>query len=173
MDLLEAVHTRRSVRAFRDEPVPGELLERVLDAARQAPTAGNLQAWSVAVVEDAGTQEGLAMAALGQGHVAGAPVDLVFVADGERSAAKYGERGRTLYALQDATIAATHAVLAAHALGLGTCWVGAMREGDVEGLLGVPDGHRVVAIIPMGYPADGSVDTSRRPLESFLHSEGW
>lgn len=173
MDTLEAIRTRCSVRSFLDEEVPESELLTVLDAARQCPTAGNLQSWSVVVVKDQDTRRRLADAARGQRHVAEAPVSLVFVADRERSASRYGERGRTLYSLQDATIAATHAMLAAHSIGLGACWIGAMREGEVERLLGVPDGHMVVAIMLLGYSADGTIETSRRPLEEFVHRESW
>lgn len=173
MDFFEVVEGRISVRSFTEEDVSREEIRRVLEAARRAPTAGNLQAWSVVVVRDPGLRRRLADAARGQRHVAEAPVDLVFLADRERSASRYGDRGWELYALQDATIAATHAMLAAHSLGLGACWVGAMREGEVEGLLGIPEEHRVVAIMPLGHPADGSVETSRRPLEEFVHRDGW
>lgn len=145
----------------------------VLDAARQAPSAGNLQSWGVVVVEDHGLRQGLAEACLGQVHVGEAPVDLVFTADRSRSATRYGRRGRDLYAIQDATIAASFATLAAHDLGLGTCWVGALDEAEVEKLLDVPEDHRVVAVLALGRPADSGSETSRRPLESFIHRDGW
>lgn len=173
MDLFDAVQRRRSVRSFADTPVDEEELTEVLEAARRAPTAGNLQAWSVVVVTEPGTREELARACLGQEHVADAPLVLVFLADEERSAAKYGERGRSLYAVQDATIAATHALLAATAKGLGTCWVGAFRGDEVRRVIGAPEGHPPVAVIPTGHPEEELVRTSRRPLSEFVHREEW
>lgn len=173
MELFDAVERRRSVRSFADREVDEGELTEVLEAARRAPTAGNLQAWSVVVVTDPGTREELARACRGQGHVADAPLDLVFFADEERSAERYGERGRGFYAVQDATIAATHAVLAATAKGLGTCWVGAFRDGEVERILNAPEGHSPVAVIPTGYPDEEPVRTSRRPLSEFVHRETW
>lgn len=173
MELFDAVQRRRSVRSFADRPVDERDLKEMLEAARRAPTAGNLQAWSVVVVTEPGTREELALACRGQGHVADAPLTLVFLADEERSAEQYGERGRSFYAMQDATIAATHAVLAATAKGLGTCWVGAFRDGEVERVLGAPDGHPPVAVIPTGYPDEEPVETGRRPLSEFVHREAW
>lgn len=173
MDLFDAVAHRRSVRSFADTPVKEGTLTEVLEAARRAPSAGNLQAWSVVAVTEPEAREELAAACKGQEHVADAPLDFVFLADEERSAVKYGERGRDLYALQDATIAATHALLAATAKGLGTCWVGAFRGDEVRRVIGAPEGHQPVAVIPTGHPDEEPVRKSRRPLSEFVHREKW
>lgn len=173
MDVFDAIRGRRSIRSFTGEDVSDDELLSVVEAARRAPSAGNLQAWSVVAVQDPLLRRELARSSLGQSHVAEAPVDLVFFADEERSAARYGERGRTLYSVQDTAIAATHAMLAAHGLGLGTCWVGAIREQEVRELLNVPEEHRPVAILPLGHPAEEPVKTSRRPLTEILHRDTW
>ena len=139
MDLFEAIGKRRSVRAFRPDAVEPEQLSRVLAAANAAPSAGNLQAYEIFAVTQQTSRAALAHAAWDQGFVAQAPVALVFCANPARSAAKYGERGARLYAVQDATIACSFAVLAATALGLGTVWVGAFSDTAVQQVLGQPD----------------------------------
>jgi nitroreductase len=133
----------------------------------QAPSAGNLQAYQVWLVRDRAVKGELVRAALEQEFIAQAPVVLVFCAAPAR-AAKYGTRGETLYALQDATIAAAYAQLAAAALGLGTCWVGAFNEELVAKAVPLPPDQRAVALLPIGYPAENTRRTSRRPLEELV-----
>lgn len=157
------VARRRSVRAYTDVPVEPERLERVLRAAARAPSAGNLQAWKVVVVRSLPRRQALATAAEGQGFVAQAPLDLVFFADPDRSAEKYGKRGASLYAIQDATIAATFALLAATDEGLATAWVGAFDEGLVSAIC-EERRLRPVAILPVGHGAERPVETPRRDL---------
>jgi len=119
----EFLAARSSVRNFRDEPVPEEDIMYILDCASTAPSAGNLEAWDVVLVDDRGIREELSDAAYSQEHVRDAPNLLVVCANYIRSMSRYGERG-ILYALQDATIACTYMMLAAHARRLHTCWVG-------------------------------------------------
>ena len=130
MNLFEAINARQSVRAYQAKPVEQEKLEAVLKATNQAPSAGNLQAYQVYLVEEPSLKRGLAKAALDQSFVAQAPVVLVFCAVAAR-AGRYGRRGAELYCLQDATAAVAYAQLAATALGLATCWVGAFDDGAV------------------------------------------
>lgn len=112
------------------------------------------------MITDAGLRRELAAAALRQSFVAEAPVCIVICAEPERSARIYGARGRTLYCLQDTAAAAQNLLLAATALGLGTCWVGAFEEERVRACLELPGNLRPVAIIPVGYPAR---ETEPRP----------
>ena len=96
-----------------------------------------------------------------------APVAIVVCADADQSAARYHERGRELYCLQDTAAAATHILLAAVALGLGSCWIGAFDGGQAAAVLELPSRHRPVAILPIGRPAgERGGATSREPLES-------
>ncbi|HSJ56385.1 MAG TPA: nitroreductase family protein [Anaerolineae bacterium] len=154
MDFWDVVQARYSVREFDlDVDVSAEEVERLLWAATRAPTAGNRQPWHFYVVHDASVRRGLAEAAWGQGFVADAPVVIVVCADAEQSAGRYGDRGRELYALQDTAAASEHILLAAVALGLGGCWVGAFDEGRAMQVLGLPPRHRPVAMLPIGKPA--------------------
>jgi nitroreductase len=172
MDFAELVDERHSVRAFEEREVEATKLEGILHAARRAPSAGNLQAYKVAVVRAPLLRRRLAHAALDQDFLAQAPVVLVFLADSLASAVKYGRRGQTLYAVQDATVACAYAQLAAREAGLGSCWVGAFQEDEVRASLGVGQDLRPVALLPVGYPAEVPEITSRRPLSEMLLNTG-
>lgn len=165
MNFFDLVKTRRSVRLYRTTPLEDEKLRAVLEAAAAAPSAGNLQAYSIVVVRDQARRARLAEAALGQDFLAQAPVVLVFCARPDISSARYRRRGAELYCVQDATIACTFAHLAAHALGLGSVWIGAFDEAAVQQTLGLPEHWRPVAMLPVGYPAESPPPTPRRPLQ--------
>jgi nitroreductase len=104
--------------------------------------------------------------------IAEAPVVVVVCANYPRSMRVYGERGR-LYAEQDATAAVQNMLLAAHALGLGSVWVGAFVEPEVSKILSLPDHVRPLAILPIGYPAESPRPRRRYPIEELTHHEGW
>jgi nitroreductase len=166
MDFWQVLDSRVSVRDFDPtEPLPPEVVERLLASAIQAPSAGNRQPWHFYVVRDSAVRQGLATAAYGQQFVSGAPVTIVVCADAEKSAGRYGQRGRELYCLQDTAAAVEHILLAAVALGFGGCWVGSFDERQVAELLRLPKQHRAIAIVPVGKPV-GERDrrTGRRPL---------
>jgi len=171
MELFEAVRGRRSVRSFKPDLVPSEKLARALDAARWAPSAGNCQPWDFIVVEDSYAKRKLAEAALDQRFLAEAPVVVVVCANEERSASRYGQRGRRFYSLLDAAAATQNLLLAIHALGLGACWVGAFDDQEVADLLGLPVYVRAVAIVPIGVPAEQPTTVRRLPLKEVLYYE--
>ena len=169
MDFFEALKSRHSVRAYTDTPIDDEKLDQIFEAINQAPSAGNLQAFEVYVVTTGDDRAELADAALGQDFVTQAPVVLIFCAHAARSAERYGKRGTGLYCLQDATIACTFAMLAARALDLSSVWVGAFDEGKVSRIINAPQSHRPVAMLPMGYPAEGVRIRPRRELSDLVH----
>jgi nitroreductase len=168
MDFWEVLDERKSVRSFDPmEDVPPAIVQRLLAAAVRAPSAGNCQPWHFYVVRDPGVKSALARAAYGQQFVAQAPVLIVVCADAEQSAGRYAERGRSLYCLQDTAAATEHILLAAVALGLGGCWVGAFDERRAARALGLPSRHRPVAILPIGKPAGRpAMRTTRRSVEA-------
>ena len=169
MDLWEAISTRSSIRQFGARGVNPSTVKKILETGVRAPSAGNRQSWHFVVVRRAGIKEELSQAAFGQGAVAQAPVVIVICADPERSATKYGSRGRELYCLQDTAAAAGHMLLAATALGLGTCWVGAFDERSAALALDLPEHLRPVAMILLGYAAEGPLTrTTRRPLHEVV-----
>jgi len=155
---------RFSCRSFTSDPVDRATTETLLDAARWAPTGGNLQPWRFVVVTAAGRRRELAAAALGQVFIAQAPVVIVVCAVPEESARHYGDRGRNLYAVQDTAAATENLLLAAARAGLGACWVGAFDEDSVRRVLALDTGWWPVAIIPVGHPAEAPGRRSRRSL---------
>lgn len=171
MDVFKAIKGRRSIRAFTSKPVSNKDVMKILDAARQAPSAGNIQPWEFIVVRDVKIKRGLSQAALDQAFIEEVSVVIVACADESRSSQRYGSRGSTLYCLQDAAAAIQNLHLAAYALGLGTCWVGAFNEAKTRKLLNTPLNVRPVAIIPVGYPAEAPKPERRRPLTEIVHYE--
>jgi len=170
MNLFETIQARQSVRAFQPKEVEPDKLEAVLAAANQAPSAGNLQAYHIYLIRDVKVKEALAAASLDQRFLVQAPVVLAFCTDPARSA-RYGKRGEQLYSVQDATIAVAYAQLAATALGLATCWVGAFDDPAVSRVLELPSGQRPVALLPLGYAAESPERTPRRTLADLV--TGW
>jgi len=168
LDLFEAIKTRRSIRAFTREEISDREIEKILDAARWAPSAGNIQPWIFVVVKDPGTKRRLSEAALSQFFIEEAPVVIVVCADQERSRRGYGSRGANLYCIQDTAAATQNILLAAHALGLGACWVGAFNEEEVRLILKIPRGIRPVAIVPIGHPAEKPRTIFKRPLSEVI-----
>jgi nitroreductase len=149
--------------------VEPEKLQEILKTANAAPSAGNLQAYEVYVVNEASRLAALARAAGNQEWVAAAPLALVFCSHPARSTPRYGERGKRLYTLQDATIACTFALLAATALGLGAVWVGAFDDDAVARVIHAPDYQIPVAILPIGYATETPESTPRRRLKTLIH----
>jgi nitroreductase len=168
--LLALIARRRSVRAYQARPLERDRVLRILEAARAAPSAGNLQAYEIVVCEDAARRRALAQASLDQLQVAQAPTVLVFFADPERAVGRYGRRGG-LYAIQDATIACTHAMLAAAAFGIGSCWIGAFHKERVVELCGAGGPLEPIALLCLGYPDERPLATERRPLDALVHWE--
>lgn len=169
MEFFDVICARQSVRAFGDRAPDEELVRKILETANQAPSAGNLQAYEIFVVRRASDRKALARASLGQEFVAGAPVSLVFCSRPGRAAPKYGQRGTHLYAVQDATIACTYAMLTATALGLATVWIGAFREDEVRRAIRASADVIPVAILPIGYPAEKPEPTPRREIADLAH----
>lgn len=169
MEFFETVHARQSVRAYQSKPIEPKQLEVILSTANQSPSAGNVQGYEILVVRDAPTIQALANACFNQGFIAQAPLVLVFAADPARSGAKYGVAGERLFCVQDATIATAYAQLAATAMGLATCWIGAFKEEDIAKLLGLRAGLRPIALLPVGWPAETPSRTTRRALNDLVH----
>ncbi len=160
--VLHNIKNRSSVRRFQPKTVPRDLLIQIIEAARWAPSAGNLQPWHFFVVTTADRRQCLAQAALNQDFIVAAPVCVVVCAQPERSAKHYRERGRTLYCLQDTAAATQNILLAATAAGLGSCWVGAFDENRVAVCLGLPPGMVPVALVPLGYPEQEPANRTKR-----------
>lgn len=171
MDFFDLVQKRQSIRSFQAKKVEEENLKKILEAANRAPSAGDLQAYEIVVIRNSDQKRKLYQAALEQEAVLEADVVLVFFANPSRSSAKYGERSRKLYSLQDATIAASYAQLAVSNLGLGCVWIGAFDENEVKEICQAPKDLRPITIMPIGYPAEKPEKTPRRDLKDLVHYE--
>jgi nitroreductase len=171
LDVFEAIEKRRSVRAYTSEEVSEEDVERLIEAARWAPSAGNIQPWEFVIVRNAITKRRLSDAALHQTFIEKAPVVIVVCADVTRSSWGYGSRGTNLYCLQDTAAATENMLFAAQALGLATCWVGAFHEDEVAKAINTPTNVRPVAIVPVGHPAEKPGAPRKRPMREIVHYE--
>ncbi len=171
-EFLDFLVSRCSVREYDRKEIPENDLVYILDCASTAPSAGNLEAWDVVVVDGEEERELLSDAAFGQEHVKCAALLLVVCANYVRSMSRYGERG-ILYAIQDSTIACTYMMLAAHARRLHSCWVGAFREEDVKEILGLPAHVRPMAILCVGRGYTSGNLTERMPVVEHVHHQSW
>jgi nitroreductase len=169
VDFFETIAARHSVRGYRSEPVPEELLETVLEAARRAPTAANRQPFRLVVIRTEGREEELARV-YGRPWFTQAPLVIAVVA-------VPGEAWRRMddkpYDEVDATIAMDHLILAAASLGLGTCWIAAFDPAAAREVLGLPDDVEPVAFTPLGWPDKAPASTDRRPLDELVKRERW
>lgn len=169
MELFEAVRGRRSVRSYGEGDLHEDHLKQILEAAICAPSAGNLQSWEFVIVRNNEGKRALAEAAYGQDFITEAPVVIVVCANRTRSASRYKERGRSLYSIQDTAAAIQNILLAAYALGYGSCWVGAFDEEKAAVIVHAPPEVRPIAIIPLGRPAESPEARSRLSLDRVAH----
>ncbi|HEY5527049.1 MAG TPA: nitroreductase family protein [Candidatus Anoxymicrobiaceae bacterium] len=198
MDVFEAIASRRSIRKYKSEPVPQELLDKVLEAARIAPSTSNTQSWKFMVVTDPDKRKKIRDSAFGQRFVEQAPVVIVCCVDFEA----FKDRGRQTLKLvmrgvrpsmemilrsvrggkdkdfdpervvingtMNVTIAVEHMIIAAEALGLGTCWVRAFDPVAVAETLSLPEGMVVLSLLPLGYPDEKPKPRPRKAMEEIV-----
>ncbi len=162
------------IRAYKSDPVPEAKVQRLLEYAVHAPSAGNLQPWEFIVVKNPETRAKLAKAAFEQTSVATAPVIIVTCADIQRAGSKYGARG-SFYSLVDTAFASLLILLGAVEQGLGACFVGSYNSEEVAKLFALPDQVRPVGLITIGYPAEQprKPGTPKIPLSKLVHAEKW
>jgi nitroreductase len=164
MDNLGLLKLRRSVRVFQNKKIPGKELERIVEAARYAPTARNVQPWEFVVIEDKDKLKELAGLAENARFMAQAAACIVvFCID-------------TKYYLEDGCAATCNILLAATALGIGSCWVAGDKKpysGQVATLLNAPKDMKLVSLIALGYPQDKDAfgDVVKRQLKELIHWE--
>ena len=171
LDVFEAIKERRSIRRFTAEAVSDETVKQLIDVARYAPSAGNTQPLELVVVRNQKIKQLLTLAASNQMFIQKAPVLFVVCADVKRSRIDYGGRGEKLYSIQDTAAATENILLAAHELGLATCWIGAFHEEAVADAIKAPKNTRPVAIIPVGHPAEKPATPKRKAADDFVHYE--
>lgn len=164
MDIYETIKTRRSVRAYKSELVPEEALNKILEAARLAPSAHNDQAYKFIIVRDEEKKKKLAIAANYQSFIVEAPIIIAAVSTNPETIMSCQVPA---YAV-DLGIAVDHITLAAAAEGLGTCWIGAFSQEEVKKILNIPKEYKVAALLPLGFPADSPKAKTRKDLEELV-----
>ena len=169
MTVMEAIKNRFSVRKFKSYEIEKEKLERVLEAARLAPSARNLQEWRFIVVQDPDMRRALAQAANGQSFVGEAPAVIVACAITTEHVMSCGLHCFPI----DVAIAMAYMTLAAVEEGLGTCWIGAFNADKVRALLGIPEQVIVVGLLPIGYPDAEPPSKNRLSLDDIVMHERW
>ena len=164
MDVLEAIAKRKSIRAYKTIPIPEDKLNKVLEAARLAPSGANRQEMKFVVVKDQKTRAKLSEATGGQKHVAQAPVVIAAVSTDPEKMMICDVPGYPV----DVAIAIDHMTLAAFDLGLGTCWIGAFNQEKVKSILSIPDKCKVVQLLTLGIPDEDGRPKDRKPIEQIV-----
>ena len=164
MNLYDAIKARYSVRAYQDRDVEQEKIDRIMEAARLAPSASNRQPWKFVLVRDAETRKKLVSICHNQEFVGQAPVVIAGVGLSPNRIMSCGVPSDPV----DVAIAMEHIALAAVAEGLGTCWIGSFDQERICELLGIPDNAKVVQVMTLGYPADEPKYRDRKSLDEIV-----
>ncbi|MBS7267457.1 MAG: nitroreductase family protein [Candidatus Freyarchaeota archaeon] len=174
MDVFEAIENRRSIRDYdRSKPVSKEIIEKIVNAARWAPTAGNRQPIEVIVVSSQEVREKLASLSGYAPYLKDSPVALVVCVNQSKYTKGY-ENARQFYTPMDASAAIMNMMLAAHGLGLGTCWDSVLDKKAIRELLKIPEHVEPFSILALGYPSKRpETPPRRRPLEEMIHWEAY
>jgi nitroreductase len=171
METLDAITIRRSVRKYKDIPVEYEKVGNILNAARLAPSAGNVQDWKFILVTKEETRKQIAEACVHQFWMQDAPVHIVACAHPKKIGTFYGERGEKKYCQHNCAAAVENMILAATAQGLGTCWVGAFEEGVLRRALRIPPDAEPIAVLTIGYANEKPKMPSKFKMENITFIE--
>ena len=186
-EVLRQLHERRSVRVYEDRPIEPEVKQAILEAAIQAPTAGNMALYTILDITDPDMKQKLSVSCDNQPFIATAPMVLIFCADYRRwydvfcanvDEVRKPDMGDLFLAQADAIIAAQNAVVAAHSLGLGSCYIGDITENFEyhRELLGLPQYVVPAAMLCFGYPTDQQKRRPKPPRHSvpdLVHENGY
>lgn len=168
MNLIEGLKTRRSIRSYAEKDVPDSLIEEIFETVRWAPSATNNQPWKFVIIRNEKRKSSLRGGLRDKiistsSHILNAPV--VVVAWYTPSLILSG------YQLSDVSNAITYLLLAAHAKGLGTCWIGWFSQSRVKKILDLPRRAKVVALITLGYPEKVPSPKNRKSVQDILFRE--
>lgn len=157
MSFLDVIFRRRSIRCYKSESVPDEVLNNVLEAGRLAPSADNAQPWHFIVITDPNIKRELSKGTWRS-----------FIEDSAFTIVGCGEK-RDKWSTVDVAIALENMVLAGEAQGVGSCWIGAFEEEEVKKLSGIPDDLKVAALVSFGYPAEKPSSHDKKSLKEIVH----
>ena len=173
MDVFECAMTRRSIRKYKSIPIEWDKIGKILEAAHNTPTAGNLQNFRFIIVTSEATRKQLAEACLQQNWMETAPVHIVVCAEPDKSRQFYGLRGERLYSLQNCAASVQTMLLVANSEGLGSCWVGAFEEEMVKRAVKLPESARPQAIVTLGYPDEIVPKPLKFRMDNLTFLEAW
>jgi nitroreductase len=169
MEFHELITSRYSVRAYKPDPVEDEKLNKVLEAARLAPTAANRQPFTLIVVKTQGKEDELRKIYNREWFVQ-APIIICGVGLIDKAWTRYDEAN---YVQVDVAIALDHLILAASELGLGTCWIAAFNPDEAKRMLKLPDNTEPIILTTLGYPADEPKPKERKPIDKLVRYNHW
>jgi nitroreductase len=171
MEVYTAIKARRSIRRFKSKPVSKKSLSKILDAARHAPSAGNVQPWEFIVVDDPKLKHRILTECISEENKAmeTAPILVVACADTGRSGLKYGDVGRKFFAIVDVTSAVENMMIASVAEGLGTCWTTINDYKCLQELLELPSEIVPITVVPIGHPDEEPKEHGRANIEKIVH----
>ena len=169
MELYETIRKRRSVRKYQKKELPQELLCRLLEAGRMAPSAKNNQPWKFVVIKDETCKKQLAICCKERMWIADASVIIAAVATNPDYRMGNGRPSDDI----DLSIALTHIMLAAAGESLGSCWIGSFDYDRVKALLGIPEKFIIVSLLTIGYPAEVPMVKERKSLDEIVCYDRW
>jgi len=159
VSLVDVVLSRRSIRRYEQKEIPKDVLDKILDAGRQAPSAANRQPWHFIVVTDPEIKKELSKGMFNR-FIKDTPVTIVGCAHKDLIAGKWS--------IISTTIALHNMVVAAWAMGIGSCWVGDFNEEKIKKLLNIPESWNIVALISFGYPAEKPQPRKKKSIEEIV-----
>jgi nitroreductase len=159
MSLIEVVLSRRSIRRYEQKEIPRDVLDKILEAGRQAPSAANKQPWHFIVLTDSTIKRELSKGLFNR-FIKDAPVTVVGCTHKDLIAGKWS--------LVSTTIALQNMVIAAWAMGIGSCWIGDFKEEKVKRLLSIPENWNVGALVSFGYPAEKPHSRKKKSMEEIV-----
>jgi len=160
MSFIDTVLSRRSIRRYEKQDIPKDVLDKILEAGRQAPSAGNKQPWHFIVLSDYDIKEKLSHGKWNT-FVKDSAITIVgcgYIGD------EYGRKWSTV----DISIALQNMVIAAWGLGIGSCWIGDFKEAEVKSLLNIPEDRKVIALVTFGYPAEMIESRQKKPIDEIV-----
>lgn len=169
MEISRLIRQRYSVRAYKPDPVEDDKLQKVLEAARLAPTAANRQPFQLIVIHTQGRQKEL-QRVYNRDWFVQAPLVICAVGLHDKAWVRYDQ---TRYTAVDVAIAMDHLILTATDLGLGTCWIAAFNPEAAREVLELPQNVEPIIFTPLGYPADEPKEKERKPLSDLIRYERW
>ncbi len=172
MELKQAISARYSVRKFLDKEVPIDLIAKILEVARFAPSSGNTQCWKFILVQDKNKKASIANACLEQSWIASAPLLIVVCNQHSKATSLYGKLGK-MFSIQDCAIISSYLQLLAVDNGLGSCWIGAFDNEAVQNILQIPEDIDPEIILALGYPAEEMPQRNRSEIEYLTFFEKW